>query len=223
MKSKLISPIERTAIGRRLLKDHRFRMILFAVLNMGWNLAYAVFNGILGIVYHSGWFATMFAYYTVLGLLKLNIVNAEKKPPEQRPDGKNMLITGFGLLLLAVILAVIVTITISEAVGKAYNIVVMISLATFTFIIVGKAMVNAVQAHRKGDLPSIMLRNISLASAVGSVLSLERSMLGTFSSSTDQFTYVMEGISGLAGFIIVVLLGSSMIRFSVKAGKDCLR
>ena len=84
-------------------------------------------------------------------------------------------------------------------------------------------MVNAIQAHRKGYLLSIMLRSISLASAVGSVLSLERSMLGTFGSSTDQFTYVIEGISGLAGFIIVVLLGSSMIRFSVKAGKDCLR
>ena len=220
MKSKLISLIERTAIGRRLMKDHRFRMILFAVLNMGWNLTYAVFNGILGIIYHSGWFAAMCAYYAVLGLLKLNIVNAEKKPSEQRPDRKNMLITGLGLLLLAVILAVIVTITISDAVGKTYDIVVMISIATFTFIVVGKAMVNAFQAHRKGNLLSIMLRNISLASAVGSVLSLERSMLGTFGSSTDQFTYVMEGVSGLAGFIIVVLLGSSMIRFSVKASKD---
>ena len=61
MKSKLIRQIERTAIGSRLLKDHRFRLILFSVLNMGWNLIYAVFNGILGIVYRSGWFATMCA------------------------------------------------------------------------------------------------------------------------------------------------------------------
>ena len=90
MKNKLISLIERTATGRRLLKDHRFRMILFAVLNMGWNLTYAVFNGILGIVYRSGWFATMFAYYAVLGLLKLNIVTSEKKPSGHRPDSRNM-------------------------------------------------------------------------------------------------------------------------------------
>ena len=131
-----------------------------------------------------------------------------------------MLITGLGLLLLAVILAVIVTITISDAVGKTYDIVVMISIATFTFIVVGKAMVNAFQAHRKGDLLSIMLRNISLASAVGSVLSLERSMLGTFGSSTDQFTYVMEGISGLVGFVIVVLLGCSMIAYYIRSCRD---
>lgn len=40
-------------------KDHRLRLILFAVLNMGWNLFYAVFNGILGIAYRSGWFGAM--------------------------------------------------------------------------------------------------------------------------------------------------------------------
>ena len=45
-------------------------------------------------------------------------------------------------------------------------------------------------------------------------------MLGTFGSNTDQFTYVMEGISGLAGFVIVALLGSFMISYSVKISKS---
>ena len=89
----------------------------------------------------------------------------------------------------------------------------------FTFFMVGRAIVSAIQAHRQGDRVSIMLRNISLASAVGSILSLERSMLGTFSTSTDPFTFVMEGVSGLAGFAIVVLLGISMITYFVKSDR----
>ena len=220
MKSKLIRQIERTAIGCRLLKDHRFRLILFAVLNMGWILIYAVFNGILGIAYRSGWFATMCAYYAALGLLKLNIVVSERKKPEACVEKKNMLVTGIGLLFLAAILAIIMTFTIADAVGRKYHIVIMISIATFTFFMVGRAIVSAVRAHRQGALVSIMLRNISLASAVGSILSLERSMLGTFSTSTDRFTFIMEGVSGLAGFAIVVLLGGSMITYFVKSRRE---
>lgn len=220
MKSKLIRRIERTPIGHRLLKDHRFRLILFTVLNMGWNLFYAVFNGILGIVYRSGWFGTMCAYYAVLGLMKLNIVLSERKKPSAGTERRNMLETGIGLLFLAAIFALIVALTIADAVGRNYHIIVMIGIATFTFFMVGKAVVSAVQAHRQGDRVSIMLRNISLASAVGSILSLERSMLGTFSTSTDPFTFVMEGVSGLAGFAIVVLLGGSMITYFVKSRRE---
>ena len=220
MKSRLIRRIERTAIGNRLLKDRRFRLILFAVLNMGWNLIYAAFNGILGIVYRSGWFGTMCAYYAALGLLKLNIVASAGKMPDARAEKRNMLKTGIGLLFLAAILAIIVTFTIANAVNREYPIAMMIGIAAFTFFMVGRAIVSAVQAHRQGVLVSIMLRNLSLASAVGSVLSLERSMLGTFGASTDRFTFVVEGVSGLAGFAIVVLLGGSMIAYFVKSVRE---
>lgn len=157
MKSKLIQLIEHTPIGNRLLKDHRFRLILFAVLNMGWSLFYAVFNGILGIVYRSGWFGTMCAYYAVLGLMKLNIVLSERIKPGAETERRNMLATGIGLLFLTAILALIVALSIADAVGKKYHIIVMITIATFTFFMVGRAIVSAVQAHRQGDRVSIML------------------------------------------------------------------
>ena len=130
-----------------------------------------------------------------------------------------MTVTGTGMFLLAGILSVIVKLTISNAVGRSYPIAVMIAIAAFTFGIVIKAIVNAVQAHRHGDLFWVMLRNISLASAAGSVLALERSMMSTFGSSTDSFTYTMEGVSGLVSFLFVVLLGTSMIVRAIRMGE----
>ena len=45
-------------------------------------------------------------------------------------------------------------------------------------------------------------------------------MMGTFGSSTDRFTYTMEGVSGLVAFLFVVLLALSMIVRSVRMEED---
>ena len=210
MRGKIYEAIGRMPFGQQLLKDRRFRTILFAVLNMGWNLLYGLFNGVLGVVLHSGWFLSMFAYYVVLGLTRLYAVSTARKA-EARAVRQAMRFVGAGLILLAGILSLIVMLTISDAVGTSYNIAVMIAIAAFTFFIVTKAVVSAVQASRRRDELAIMLRSVSCASAVGSILSLERSMLSTFGSSTDRFTFVMEGASGLVGFLIVTILGVSML------------
>ncbi|MBR1408994.1 MAG: hypothetical protein IJ573_08910 [Clostridia bacterium] len=216
---RLRSAIEKTDTGKRLLKDRRFRLILFAVMSMGWNLVYAVFNALLGLIGQSAWFAVMSVYYAVLGLMKLLVLSSRGKLPGKSTAKRTMTVTGTGMFLLAGILSVIVKLTISNAVGRSYPIAVMIAIAAFTFGIVIKAIVNAVQAHRHGDLFWVMLRNISLASAAGSVLALERSMMSTFGSSTDSFTYTMEGVSGLVSFLFVVLLGTSMIVRAIRMGE----
>lgn len=211
--------MDRLGLENRLLKDRRFRLILFAVMSMGWNLVYAVFNALLGLIGQSAWFSVMSVYYAVLGLMRLLVLSSRGRLPGSRTAKRTMMLTGTGMFLLAGILSVIVKLTISNAVGRSYPIAVMIAIAAFTFGIVIKAIVNAVQAHRHGDLFWVMLRNISLASAAGSILALERSMMSTFGSSTDSFTYTMEGVSGLVSFLFVVLLGTSMIVRAIRMGE----
>ena len=202
------------------MKDRRFRLILFAVMSMGWNLCYAVFNALLSLIGQSGWFAVMAVYHTVLGLMRLCVLSCRSGVPGSLSPRRAMRFTGIGLLLLAAILSTIVRLTISNSVGRRYPVAVMIAVAAFTFGIVIKAVVSAAAAHRRGDPFLVMLRNISLAAAAGSILSLERSMMGTFGSSTDRFTYTVEGVSGLVAFLFVVLLALSMIVRSVRMEED---
>ncbi len=49
---------------------------LSTLLSMGWNLTFALINGVLSIVYHSYWYMTYFALYLLLGLMKISIVRA---------------------------------------------------------------------------------------------------------------------------------------------------
>lgn len=57
----------------------------------------------------------------------------------------------------------------------------------------------------------ISLRNISCASAVVSVLSLERSMLGTFGKNSVRFTLSMEAWSGGLAFLILFVMGIGIV------------
>ena len=173
---------------------------------------YALFNGVLAIVYRSWWFTAMCAYHAVLALMKLAVVSPEWKKGSGRPVVMRRI--GIVMIALAVVVSGIVTVTISESVGRAYNIVVMIAIAAFTFYVVINACVNMVKARKRTGSTILILRNISCAAAVGSILSLERSMLSTFGSSTDRFTYTVEGVSGLAGFLIILGLGISLITAS---------
>ena len=216
MKKQILDALEKSAVGQSFYRDRRLRTVLFAFLNMGWNLIYGIFNGALGILYRSGWFYTMFAYYALLGLMRLYVVSLERKPAGKKDERKALLLCGTGTVLLAVVLSLIVLLTIADSVHKRYHMVVMIAVAAFTFFTVIKAVVNAVQAQRHGDRLFVILRNLSCAAAVGSILSLQRSMLGTFGSGTERFTYVMDGLSGLSGFLIVAGIGISMIVQAVR-------
>ena len=219
MIKRITQIIEKTALGRKLLEDNLFRTLLFTAVNMGINLLYGIINGILGIAYASSWYYTMFAYYILLGLIKLYVVTAHQRADERTFCRKAPRVAGVGILLVAVILTMVVMLTISGAVGRKRNIVVMITIATFTFIIVISTAINTVKAHRKKDMLTIILRDIACSSAVGSVLSLERSMLTTFGEGADSTRFVIEGITGLAGFIFIAFLALQLFVYSSKYKK----
>ena len=60
----------------------------------------------------------------------------------------------------------------------------------------------------------IMIRNLSLASALGAMLSLERAMLGTFGQSGANFNMQMEAGTGMLVFILLLFLAYNLYRAS---------
>jgi len=213
MNHNLTRWLQKTPTGERLIQDRRFRLILFAVANMGVNLLYALFCAVVALVSRSYWFLAMAAYYAVLGLLKLGAVFSQR---QGRSPRRSLLVTGLGLLCLSCILAGIISLSISDAVGRAYHLYVMLAIAAFTFFTFIKAVVNAIRARKSRDISLILLRNISLSAAAGSILSLQRSMLSTFGDKSGHFALVMEASVGMAAFLLVVFLAFSMIRACLK-------
>ena len=209
---RLVRAIRKTALGKRVLDDSLFRVLITSSGSMGWNLIYALFNGVLAIAYRLFWFLSMFVYYLILGGMRLLVVSPKKdRTAERWSDNAIMRALGIEMIILAVVVSGIVCMAIAEKHNPTYSIVVMITIATYIFYTVTMSIFNIVKAHKKKDATMIMLRDISLAGTIVAVLSLERSMLGTFGNAEDDFSRTMEIISGAVAFVLIIGIAISMI------------
>lgn len=213
--------IRKTALGKRVLEDPLLRALITSCGSMGWNLGYAVFNGILALFYRSAWFGLMFAWYTILGVMRLLAVFSKRAGTSKLQKSSSLMgAIGLGMIILAITVSGIVYATVEEKHNPSYNSVVMITIAVYTFYIVIMSVLNIIKAKRIRNIKIIMLRDISLAGAIASVLSLERAMLGTFGNAGDKFSITMEISSGAVAFILIVIIGISMMIQSHRYTKE---
>ena len=190
---------------------------------MGWNLLYGLFNGVLGLVYRSAWFATMGVYHLTLGFMRLAVVSLPVDRSGRRSEGSVLRHNGIAMLFLALVLSVSVAMSFLYSVHRSYPQVVMIAIAAYTFFLAGLAIRNVVRAQKDRSLTMIDLRDISLAGVTASMLTLQRSMIATFGGESSDFALVMNGAAGLGAFLIVLALGIAMIvqgRGSKKGGNQ---
>ena len=79
MKQKLLGIAKKTKIGNRLMNEQRYRVIFAATFGFFFNLLYAIYNGILGVLNQSLWFAAMCAYYIILGTMRFFVILCKRK------------------------------------------------------------------------------------------------------------------------------------------------
>ena len=103
---RLVGAIRKSALGRRVIEDPLFRLLITSSGIMGWNLIYALFNGVLAIAYRSFWFLSMFVYYLILGGMRLLVVSPKKEKSAKRwSDNAIMSALGIEMIILAVVVS----------------------------------------------------------------------------------------------------------------------
>ena len=70
--------IAKTKTGRKLASSQRYRMILSAAVAFAFNLLYAVYHCVLGILNRSFWFIAMCAFYGILAIMRFSAVLCER-------------------------------------------------------------------------------------------------------------------------------------------------
>jgi signal transduction histidine kinase len=208
--TKLHELIDKTSVGHRAVADRHFRTLLFTGIGLSWNLVYGIFNGILGIIDGSPWFLILCLFYLVLCLMRFSVMprNIRKR---HNYEAHLLIFNGVIMLILAIVLSFTVLYGISESVRKSYPMIVMIGIATYTFSVTVIAIINFIKAQKEKSAFMITVRNISLAAATASMMSLERSMISTFSDKGICYFHTMDACTGAGGFLIVLALGISMI------------
>lgn len=189
--------------------------LLFTALSMGWNLVFALINGVISIIYTSYWYLTLAAFYFLLGLMKMMTVTLSRS--KRRTESDLLRHNGFAMFGLSVIICGLMILTIRELHNPVKSKLVMVITAAYTLGFACVTVCRTIMAHLKSSTVMICCRNISCASALASVLSLERSMLSTFGDAAGSFSLLAQAITGGASFLALILLGTGMLILSRRA------
>lgn len=213
--------IAKTKTGKKLVSSQRYRIILSATLAFAFNLLYAIYHCVLGILNLSFWFIAMCAFYGILAIMRFSAILCERNHPKL-PDNVTelfvMKLSGVLLVTLSIVLATVSYISLSQNIAAKHGEIIMITIATYTFYKITMAIVKAVKQHKNPSPLLKTIRNIGYAEVAASILTLQRSMLASFGSMSAGNIHFMNAVTGAAVCLFVLILGLSMIAKSMKKG-----
>ena len=220
-KQKVVSLITKTKAGKKLVGSQRYRIILSASVSFVFNLLYAVYHLILGVLNLSFWFIAMCAFYWILATMRFSAILCERnrqKLPSDDTERFVMKLSGILLVILSIVLATVSYISLSQNIAAKYGEIIMITIATYTFYKITMAIVKAVKQHKNPSPLLKTIRNIGYAEVAASILTLQRSMLASFGSMSAGNIHFMNAVTGAVVCLFVLILGLSMIAKSMKKG-----
>ena len=182
------------------------RTLKLALGSLAFNIAFATYYLVMGLVTNSWWLLTLGSYYLVLSLVRFMVLRSKSK------DRFIAKFTGWMLILLSIPLVGTVILSVVGDRGHERHMIVMIALAAYAFTKITLATIKLIKARRSSSATLITLRNISFADAFVSIFALQRSMLVSFEGMTETEIVIMNATLGSAVCVIVFLLGLNLVR-----------
>ena len=182
------------------------RTLKLALASLSFNIAFAAYHIVMGLITSSWWLLTLGSYYLVLSIVRFVVLRSKLG---ERFIAK---FTGWMLILLSIPLAGTVILSVLRDRGHERHMIVMIALATYAFTKITLATIKLIKARRSTSATLITLRNISFADAFASIFALQRSMLVSFEGMTEAEIVIMNATLGSAVCVIVFLLGLNLVK-----------
>ena len=182
------------------------RTLKLALASLSFNIAFASYHLIWGLITSSWWLLTLGSYYLVLSVVRFVVLRSK--------SGERFIakFTGWMLILLSIPLVGTVILSVVRDRGHERHMIVMIALAAYAFTKITLATIKLIKARRSTSATLITLRNISFADAFVSIFALQRSMLVSFEGMTEAEIVIMNTTLGSAVCVIVFLLGVNLLR-----------
>lgn len=202
--------------ARKWQEDTRLRVNVALYGSFFWNIAYALFQLWLGFYHHTFWFYSLGAYYICLALMRFFLLlHTRRYAPGEKIKTELVRYRTCGWVFLAMNLALTVIVFFMVYWNRTFNHheITTIAMAAYTFVTLTVAIVNIVK-YRKYNSPVFSAaKAISLAAALVSMLTLESTMLTTFSDSTMSVSEqkLMLGLTGAAISAVIVAMAIYMI------------
>lgn len=188
----------------------RYQISLFTALFF--NVIYAIFKLLSGIIFKSLWFISFSLYYFLLIILRFNIAKEELKGNSNlKTEYIEYRKTGIILLLMNVILTMIILIIVNQKIMNIYPNSLAITVAVYTFYLLSNSIFSLIKYHKyKSPLISAS-KIINVITSLVSLISLEIILIPTFGSGEDEFFEIMIMATGGGLTLIIVLISLTMM------------
>ena len=210
-------------LTREMLNNYGVRTVIFATGSFIISIAYGAYNFTLSVTQTSLWYGVLAGYYILLAIMRGGVVFHHRKKRKAQKIGKvieNERVKQIKKYRICGILLVIMTFALSIAVMEMINerktfehagLMIYVS-ATYTFYKVTVAIVNIVRARKQSDMTIQAIRNINMADAIVSMLTLQTSMIHSFGADDGvRFADTLNGATGAVVCALVFALGIFMI------------
>ena len=194
-------------------------LITTASLVLVINTAYAVGNLLLGVSKVSWWFITLGVYYIILSTMRLTAIIMSRKIK----SGVTSKYVGVMLMVTALPLLAIVFLCFVKEVGSQFHEIIMIAMAAYAFAKITLAIINLIKVRKGSSEVEKSLRNISLADALVSIASLQRSMLVSFGNMAEAEIRLFNVLTGTGVSVLIFLLGLNLVMEIRKKQKSEIR
>ena len=177
-----------------------------ATISTLFNIVFCIYYLFFGVISYSWWLLTLGGYYLILSVVRLAVL---KNKNEQYSITK---FVGWMIIILSISLISTVVLSIWSDRGNKFDIILMISMAVYSFIKITLATINFIKSRHSKSGKILALRNIAFADGFVSIFALQRSMLVSFEGMSEPEIVIMNACTGTAVCIVVFLLGLNLVR-----------
>lgn len=212
IKNKINKIINNNRYLKEYVNNHELRYKLSLLMSLIFNVIYAGFKLITGILFKSVWFITFALYYILLVVVRANIlkeeINDKSSLLEEYTKYRK---TAVILLLTNVILTMIILIIVNQKIMNIYPNWIAITVAVYTFSIIYSAVYNLIK-YRKYKSPLMSsAKVINVITSLVSLISLEIILIPTFGSNNIEFFEIMVMATGGGIALIIIIISLYMI------------
>ena len=186
-------------------------------------LAFAVYNGYLGIAHEYVFGASIAVYFAVLSAIYFMLVDGEMlsdKVGARQNTHVRKYITATALLL-AVDVLLVGPIALMVLQRRQFNLgmIAAITVATYATYKVSSAVVNYVKTRKNFDVRTVSVRSVNLVDALVSLLTLQNTLIVANGSSAEQSMFVLTSWTSLALYVAIVTVSVMGFRRCLSASK----
>lgn len=193
---------------KRFITDVPFKTQVSLRASLLFNLCYAVFKLVTGILYSSVWFTGIAVYYITLCLMRFFLLHSlQKKDAKPLHEWRSYRICGVLLFVFSIALNGIVAQMIHSGKSYQYPGHLIYAMAAYAFYSVASSIINLIRYRRFNSPVLSATKILSLATALVAMLSLQTAMFNAFEGASRQMQLIMNSATG--GGVCLTIFGAA--------------